>query len=193
MVARFGGATARRSWRLERTSAEDPVMIIYTSGTTGKPKGAVHTHCGFPIKAAQDLSHGFDLKPGDALYWMTDMGWMMGPWEVWGALLLGANVLFYDGAPDYPGVDRLVGAGRAPRRDRPGRLAHADPQPASLRRRACQATRSFVPALVRLHRLALGPGVVVVAVRGGWRQAGADPQLLREEPKSRAASSRETC
>jgi acetyl-CoA synthetase len=90
----------------ERTSAEDPVMIIYTSGTTGKPKGAVHAHCGFPIKAAQDLSHGFDLKPEDVLYWITDMGWMMGPWEVWGALLLGASVLLYDGAPDYPDVDR---------------------------------------------------------------------------------------
>ena len=23
-------------------------MLIYTSGTTGRPKGAVHTHCGFP-------------------------------------------------------------------------------------------------------------------------------------------------
>jgi acetyl-CoA synthetase len=37
----------------ERTDAEDPLMIIYTSGTTGRPKGAVHTHCGFPIKAAR--------------------------------------------------------------------------------------------------------------------------------------------
>jgi acetyl-CoA synthetase len=99
-------AGQRAEAETERTSAEDPVMIIYTSGTTGKPKGAVHTHCGFPIKAAQDLSHGFDLKPDDVLYWITDMGWMMGPWEVWGALLLGASVLLYDGAPDYPDVDR---------------------------------------------------------------------------------------
>jgi acetyl-CoA synthetase len=90
----------------ERTAAEDVVMLIHTSGTTGKPKGAVHTHCGFPIKAAQDLSHGFDLKQDDVLYWITDMGWMMGPWEVWGALLLGASVLLFDGAPDYPDVDR---------------------------------------------------------------------------------------
>ena len=36
----------------EKTSAEDVLMLIYTSGTTGRPKGAVHTHCGFPIKAA---------------------------------------------------------------------------------------------------------------------------------------------
>src|SRR5262249_40776235 len=39
----------------ERTSAEDLLMVIYTSGTTGRPKGAVHTHCSFPIKAAQDM------------------------------------------------------------------------------------------------------------------------------------------
>jgi acetyl-CoA synthetase len=35
------------------------------------------------------------------------MGWMMGPWLVFGALLLGATFLIYDGAPDYPGPDRL--------------------------------------------------------------------------------------
>ncbi len=91
----------------ERTAAEDPLMLIYTSGTTGKPKGAVHTHCGFPVKAAQDLRSCFDLKPEDTLYWMTDMGWMMGPWLVFGSLLNGAAMVFYDGAPDYPTVDRV--------------------------------------------------------------------------------------
>ena len=41
-------------------------MVIYTSGTTGEPKGTVHVHGGFPIKAAQDLAHTFDLRSGDA-------------------------------------------------------------------------------------------------------------------------------
>ncbi len=91
----------------ERTSAEDPIMIIYTSGTTGKPKGAVHTHCGFPIKAAQDMWQGLDLHPDETLFWMTDMGWMMGPWEVFGVLLLGATMMLYDGAPDFPEPDRV--------------------------------------------------------------------------------------
>ncbi|MFN2541845.1 MAG: AMP-binding protein [Chthoniobacterales bacterium] len=90
----------------ERTSAEDPMMIIYTSGTTGKPKGAVHTHCGFPIKSAQDMWMGLDLHADETLFWMTDMGWMMGPWEVFGTLLLGATMMLYDGAPDFPGPDR---------------------------------------------------------------------------------------
>jgi acetyl-CoA synthetase len=91
----------------ERTAAEDLLMIIYTSGTTGRPKGAVHTHCGFPIKSAQDMAHGFDVQEFDTMFWMTDMGWMMGPWEVFGVLILGASMLLYDGAPNYPDVDRV--------------------------------------------------------------------------------------
>jgi acetyl-CoA synthetase len=91
----------------ERTDAEDRLMIIYTSGTTGRPKGAVHTHCGFPVKSAQDMAHGLDVQPFDTLYWVTDMGWMMGPWEVFGATLLGATMLLYDGALNYPQPDRL--------------------------------------------------------------------------------------
>ncbi len=103
----------------ERTSAEDPLMVIYTSGTTGKPKGAVHTHCGFPVKAAQDMAFGTDvhgmahvaqvsdLRHNDVIYWMTDMGWMMGPWLVFGTLILGATLFLYDGAPDFPAPDRL--------------------------------------------------------------------------------------
>jgi acetyl-CoA synthetase len=91
----------------EVTDAEDTLMVIYTSGTTGLPKGAVHTHCGFPVKAAQDMAFGTDIHPGQRIYWMTDMGWMMGPWLVFGALLLGATFLIYDGAPDYPGPGRI--------------------------------------------------------------------------------------
>ncbi len=106
-----GGAQTERTSaggaQTERTSAEDPMMIIYTSGTTGRPKGAVHTHCGFPIKSAQDMWHGLDLHPDETLFWMTDMGWMMGPWEVFGTLLLGATMMLYDGAPDFPEPDRV--------------------------------------------------------------------------------------
>jgi acetyl-CoA synthetase len=91
----------------EHTAAEDPLMIIYTSGTTGQPKGALHTHCGFPVKAAQDMAFGLDLHDDEVLYWLTDMGWMMGPWLVFGTLLLGATMLIYDGAPDYPAPNRL--------------------------------------------------------------------------------------
>ncbi|RJQ05414.1 MAG: acetate--CoA ligase [Bacillota bacterium] len=86
---------------------EDPLMIIYTSGTTGRPKGAVHVHAGFPLKSAQDMAHHFDLRASDIMFWFTDIGWMMGPWLIYGTLTLGSTVFLYDGAPDYPGPDRL--------------------------------------------------------------------------------------
>jgi acetyl-CoA synthetase len=89
------------------TDPETPFMLIYTSGTTGRPKGAIHVHGGFPIKGAQDLAHQFDLGAGDALFWFTDLGWMMGPWAISGALLRGARLILYEGAPDHPGPDRL--------------------------------------------------------------------------------------
>ncbi len=90
-----------------RTNAEDPFMIIYTSGTTGTPKGALHTHDGFPIKATQDMAHCFDVGPDDTLLWLTDLGWMMGPWAIIGTLTLGATLVIFEGTPDYPRPDRL--------------------------------------------------------------------------------------
>ncbi len=91
----------------EHTGADEPLMIIYTSGTTGQPKGAVHSHCGFPIKTAQDMLHCFDVQDGETMYWVSDMGWMMGPWEVFGMTLLGGTMVLYDGALDFPAPDRL--------------------------------------------------------------------------------------
>ena len=93
--------------RTEVMAADEPFMIIYTSGTTGRPKGTVHVHSGFPIKAAQDLAFHFDLQSDDTLFWFTDMGWMMGPWEIMGALTLGATCLLYEGVPDWPHPGRL--------------------------------------------------------------------------------------
>jgi acetyl-CoA synthetase len=91
----------------EQTASDDPFMIIYTSGTTGRPKGAYHVHTGFPIKAAQDMAHLFDVQSGDTMFWFTDLGWMMGPWAITGTLMLGATLFLYDGTPDYPGPDRV--------------------------------------------------------------------------------------
>jgi len=93
--------------RTEELDPEDPLMIIYTSGTTGKPKGTLHVHGGFPIKAAQDMAHCFDVGPDDSVFWYTDIGWMMGPWLIFGTLVLGATMVLYEGTPDYPAADRL--------------------------------------------------------------------------------------
>ncbi|GIV95716.1 MAG: acetyl-CoA synthetase [Herpetosiphonaceae bacterium] len=91
----------------EQTGAEDPFLIIYTSGTTGRPKGVIHVHSGFPIKAAQELAHCFDLHAGERLFWLSDIGWMMGPWAIAGALMLGATCFLYEGSISYPQPDRI--------------------------------------------------------------------------------------
>ena len=83
------------------------MMIIYTSGTTGRPKGAVHVHGGFLVKIAQEVAHQADMHADDVLHWVTDLGWIMGPWELVGGLAAGGTVVLAEGVPDYPAPDRL--------------------------------------------------------------------------------------
>ena len=89
------------------TDAEDPCLILYTSGTTGRPKGILHTHASFPVKATADLAHCFDVQADDAVLWYTDLGWMMGPWAIIGTQSLGATLVLFEGTPDFPHPDRL--------------------------------------------------------------------------------------
>ncbi|MEX0874415.1 MAG: AMP-binding protein [Actinomycetota bacterium] len=89
------------------TGSEDPFMIAYTSGTTGKPKGSVHVHGGFLVKIASEVAYQTDYQPGELLFWFTDPGWIMGPWEIIGTLALGGTIFLYDGTPDHPAPDRL--------------------------------------------------------------------------------------
>lgn len=86
---------------------DDPFMVIYTSGTTGKPKGVVHTHGSFPVKIAHDAVVHFDVKPGDVFCWPADMGWIAGTLVLSCALLRGATLVCYDGAPDFPDWSRM--------------------------------------------------------------------------------------
>jgi acetyl-CoA synthetase len=86
---------------------DTPFMVIYTSGTTGKPKGVVHTHGSFPIKIAHDALVHFDVQPGDVYCWPADMGWIAGTLVLGCALLRGATLVCYDGAPDYPDWSRM--------------------------------------------------------------------------------------
>jgi acetyl-CoA synthetase len=86
--------------------AEHPYLLAYTSGTTGRPKGALHVHGGFLFSIAREAAYQADLGHGDRVLFVTDMGWIMGPWTVVGAGATGASVVYLEGAPDWP-ADRL--------------------------------------------------------------------------------------
>jgi len=90
-----------------RLPAEARSIIIYTSGTTGKPKGTVHTHAGCLATVAKELRYCMDLREGDTVFWVTDIGWMMGPWEMIGVQFGGGTYLIYEGAPNWPDAGRL--------------------------------------------------------------------------------------
>lgn len=90
-----------------RLEAEDLAMIIFTSGTTGRPKGTCHTHAGALATIAKELGYAFDVKPDDTFCWVTDIGWMMGPWMMIGVTFHGAAFITSDTPPNYPDPDRL--------------------------------------------------------------------------------------
>ncbi|MGB6458175.1 MAG: AMP-binding protein [Streptosporangiaceae bacterium] len=89
---------------------ETPCMLIYTSGSTGAPKGCVHTHAGMPFKFAQEARHSMGVEQGSRLLWLTDMGWVMGPFLISASLTNGGTAVLLEGAPDFPRPDRLWAA-----------------------------------------------------------------------------------
>ncbi|HEX3315853.1 MAG TPA: AMP-binding protein [Gemmataceae bacterium] len=77
---------------------DDPINILFSSGTTGDPKAIPWTQT-TPIKCGADAHFHMNVKPGDVLVWPTNLGWMMGPWLIFAALLNRATIGLFGGAP----------------------------------------------------------------------------------------------
>lgn len=79
-------------------SPEDVITILFSSGTTGEPKAIPWNHT-TPIKGASDGYYHHDIHKNDVVCWPTNLGWMMGPWLVFAALINKASIALYYGAP----------------------------------------------------------------------------------------------
>jgi acetyl-CoA synthetase len=99
--------TASPRFETVELAADDESMLLYSSGTTGEPKGIVQTHAGIQLQTAKEVYFGFDLQPADRFFWVSDIGWMMGPWTLVGTHTFGGTVFLYEGAPDHPEPDRF--------------------------------------------------------------------------------------
>ena len=91
----------------EEMDSEDTLFTLYTSGTTGKPKGIVHTTGGYLTGVYATTKWVFDLREDDVFWCTADIGWVTGhSYIVYGPLSVGATVVMYEGAPDWPDRDR---------------------------------------------------------------------------------------
>ncbi|QWC84194.1 acetoacetate--CoA ligase [Nocardioidaceae bacterium] len=86
------------------TEFSDPLWVLWSSGTTGRPKGIVQSHGGITLELGKALSLGCDVRRGDRYFVATSAGWMMWNFAVAG-LLVGAEVVLYDGSPTHPDAD----------------------------------------------------------------------------------------
>ncbi|RKX34756.1 MAG: AMP-dependent synthetase [Verrucomicrobia bacterium] len=81
--------------------------LLFSSGTTGEPKVIPWSHT-TPIKCAADAWLHHDVRPGDVLAWPTNLGWMMGPWLIYAALINRATIALYPDVPTGRGFGAFV-------------------------------------------------------------------------------------
>lgn len=89
------------------TDPEALINVLFSSGTTGDPKAIPWNHL-TPIKCAMDGCFHQDIREGDVVAWPTNIGWMMGPWLIFAALMNRGSIALYEGLPTGRGFATFV-------------------------------------------------------------------------------------
>ena len=71
----------------------------------------MHTHPGFLVKTASEVAYGFDITIGGVFFWVTDLGWVMGPLSIVGMHANGAAIVLYEGLTRRAGRESALAAG----------------------------------------------------------------------------------
>jgi propionyl-CoA synthetase len=81
-------------------AATDPLYILYTSGTTARPKGVIRDNGGHAVALRWTMEHVYDIRPGEAFWAASDVGWVVGhSYIVYAPLLAGCTTVLYEGKP----------------------------------------------------------------------------------------------
>jgi amino acid adenylation domain-containing protein len=68
-----------------------PAVVYFTSGSTGRPKGVLTAQDGI-LNEASWTAQAFALGPGTRTGWTASSAFAVSRWEVWSALLAGAEI-----------------------------------------------------------------------------------------------------
>ena len=98
--------SARDDLTFEQVPPDHPLYVLFSSGTTGLPKAIVHGHGGILVEHLKAIGLHGDMGPNDRFFWFTTTGWMMWNYLMSG-LLVGAQLVLFDGDPNHDGPDAL--------------------------------------------------------------------------------------
>ncbi|MFJ4097171.1 amino acid adenylation domain-containing protein [Kitasatospora sp. NPDC089913] len=149
----------------------DPAYVIHTSGSTGRPKGVVVPHSAV-VALLANTRPAMGFGPDDVWVQFHSYSFDFAVWELWGALLHGAELLVPDYALTRSPVDfhRLV-------RERGVTVLNQTP---SAFHRFVEADRHSGAPLPALRLVVLGGEAVDLGRLRGWvgRHGTASPELV---------------
>ncbi|HEY8979677.1 MAG TPA: amino acid adenylation domain-containing protein [Streptomyces sp.] len=150
---------------------QDPAYVIYTSGSTGRPKGVVVPHSSVvTLLAGTRPAMGFG--PDDVWVQFHSYSFDFAVWELWGALLHGAELLI----PEY-GLTRSPVDFHRMVRERGVTVLNQTP---SAFYQFAEADRLSGEALPALRRIVFGGEALDLARLRGWveRHGVGSPELV---------------